>query len=306
VASAQQIGATYDYMDELFRLTFGEHADITGGLFDGDYTKSLEAAQRDKHAYVLGALGVEAGQRVLEVGCGWGPLLAAIRSRGAVGVGLTLSRAQQESCHRDGLDARLVDWKEVDIAALGRFDAVASIGAFEHFASKEDHRSGRQDQIYRDFFALCHSALRPGGRLFLDTMTWGKHPPSGTSFSTRAPRGSDERILAVLERFYPGSWLPEGPAHLAACAAPWFSEKECRNGRSDYVETMHRWGKIAEFSFPKLWASLKAVRFFVTDPDFRWKLESLFRSYNRVCFERGIMDHFQILFDRNITASSDK
>jgi cyclopropane-fatty-acyl-phospholipid synthase len=293
-------------MDEIFRLTFGEHPDITGGLFDGDFTRSLEDAQRRKHAYVLRALHVEPGHRVFEIGCGWGPMLHALRAHGALGVGLTLSPAQRDICCRSGLDARLLDWRDVDPDALGCFDAGVSIGAFEHFASKDDCRSGEQERIYRDFFALCHRMLRPGGRLFIDTMTWGEQAPRATAFSTAAPRGSDERMLAALERFYPGSWLPDDNEQVGRCAAPWFSVVEQRNGRADYVETMKRWSKVAEFSFPKLWASLKGLRFFVRDPDLRWKLESLHGSYNRVCFERGIMDHFQTVFERVDPASTDR
>jgi cyclopropane-fatty-acyl-phospholipid synthase len=299
MASARQIEATYDYMDELFRATFGPHADITGGLFDGNVSCSLEEAQRRKHEYVLRSLRIEPGHRVFEIGCGWGPMLNAIRSRGAHGIGVTLSPAQRDACRRDGLDARLVDWKELDAAELGAFDAVVSIGAFEHFASKHDYLAGRQQGIYRDFFALCHRMLRPGGRLFLDTMTWGKNAPSTTRFSIAAPRGSDERLLAVLERFYPGSWLPYGPEQIEACAeAECFRVAERRNGRADYIETMKRWGRVAEFSFPKLWAALKSLRFAIRDRDLRWKIESLAGSYNRLCFERGIMDHFQIVFER--------
>jgi hypothetical protein len=102
----------------------------------------------------------------------------------------------------------------------------------------------------------------------------------------------------VLERFYPGSWLPEGAEHVAACARPWFAEIRRRNGRADYIETMKRWGAVARPSPAKLWTLVKSLRFVLSDSDLRWKLESLRGSYNRICFERVVMDHFQFVFTR--------
>ena len=62
-----------------------------------------------------------------------------------VGVGVTLSSAQAASCRSHGLDARIQDAREVDRDGFGSFDAIASLGAFEHFCSPDDYRAGRQD-----------------------------------------------------------------------------------------------------------------------------------------------------------------
>ncbi len=53
------------------------------------------------------------------------------------------------------------------------FDAVASLGAFEHFCSPDDYQAGRQEEIYRDLFARVSSLLPPGGRFYLQTMVFG-------------------------------------------------------------------------------------------------------------------------------------
>jgi cyclopropane-fatty-acyl-phospholipid synthase len=58
---------------------------------------------------------------------------------------------------------------------FGRFDAVASLGAFEHFCSPEEYRGGRQDEVYRDFFARVATVLPDGGRLYLQTMVFGRN-----------------------------------------------------------------------------------------------------------------------------------
>jgi cyclopropane-fatty-acyl-phospholipid synthase len=62
---------------------------------------------------------------VLDLGCGWGPLLDFIRACGGEGVGVTLSSAQVDSCHRHGLDVHLMDVRDVSRDTFGRFDAVA-------------------------------------------------------------------------------------------------------------------------------------------------------------------------------------
>src|SRR3954468_1636452 len=137
MAERRDLEFTYSLIDRIFRLSLGELADFSGAKFDGDFSLSLEEAQRRKHENVADQIGIEAGRRILDLGCGWGPLLAFIRERGGTGVGVTLSSAQAEACRRPGLDARLEDARKVSREGFGTFDAVASLGAFEHFCSPE-------------------------------------------------------------------------------------------------------------------------------------------------------------------------
>src|ERR671914_398131 len=158
---------TYSLIDRIFRLSLGELADFSGAKYDGDFSLSLEQAQRRKHEYVAEQIGIGPGRRVLDLGCGWGPLLDFVRSRGGTGVGVTLSSAQAAACRRHGLEVHMRDAREVTRDTFGSFDAVASLGAFEHFCSPEDYEAGRQDRVYRDLFANIASTLPPGGRLYL-------------------------------------------------------------------------------------------------------------------------------------------
>src|SRR5947199_10756828 len=98
MASRHDLEFTYSLIDRIFRLSLGELADFSGAKYDGDFSISLEEAQRRKHEYVAEQIGVGPGRRVLDLGCGWGPLLAFIRSRGAEGVGVTLSSPQLAAC----------------------------------------------------------------------------------------------------------------------------------------------------------------------------------------------------------------
>src|SRR4051795_2867320 len=152
MADSKDLDFTYSLIDRIFRLSLGELADFSGAKYDGDFSMTLEEAQRRKHEYVAQSIGIEEGKRVLDLGCGWGPLLNYIRSRGATGVGVTLSSAQAEACRRNGLDARIDDARDVERDGYGEFDAIASLGAFEHFCSPDEYRAGRQEAIYGGLF----------------------------------------------------------------------------------------------------------------------------------------------------------
>src|ERR1700679_3938841 len=75
---------TYSLTDRLIRLSLGELPDFSCAKFDGDFSLSLEQAQRNKHRYVADQIGIGPGRRVLDLGCGWGPLLAYVRERGGI------------------------------------------------------------------------------------------------------------------------------------------------------------------------------------------------------------------------------
>src|SRR5919107_978372 len=133
MADRSDLEFTYSLIDRIFRLSLGELADFSGAKYDGDYGLSLEEAQRRKHEYVAEQIGIGPGRRVLDLGCGWGALLAFVRSRGGEGVGVTLSAAEVEACRRHGLKVHLKDARTLTPEDFGSFDAVASLGAFEHF-----------------------------------------------------------------------------------------------------------------------------------------------------------------------------
>ena len=85
MADRDDLDFTYSLIDRIFRLSLGELADFSGAKYDGDFSLTLEQAQRRKHEYVAEQIGIEPGRRVLDLGCGWGPLLDFIRERGGDG-----------------------------------------------------------------------------------------------------------------------------------------------------------------------------------------------------------------------------
>jgi len=138
---------TYDDLDQLWRISLGEHADISAAYYNGDYSKSLDQAQRDKHEWILKGTGFKPGCRVFDIGCGWGPMLKAIKDGGGDGIGLSLSPKQVEVCRQNGLNAILRDWKELQPGELGKFEVVISIGSFEQFCSVEEYFEDKRDKI---------------------------------------------------------------------------------------------------------------------------------------------------------------
>lgn len=154
MADQKDLEFTYSLIDRLFRLSLGEMADFSGAKYDGDFSLTLEEAQARKHDYVAEAVGIGPGRRVLDLGCGWGPMLDVVRRRGGTGVGVTLSSAQAKACRKHGLDVHLMDARQLKPDSFGQFDAVVSLGAFEHFCSPEEQAAGQQDDVYRDLFAL--------------------------------------------------------------------------------------------------------------------------------------------------------
>jgi cyclopropane-fatty-acyl-phospholipid synthase len=168
----------------------------------------------------------------------------------------------------------------------------------------DEYVHGKQDLIYRDFFRFCSDILPPRGRVFLQTMIWGKVIPHPNTLSLTAPEGTPERILARLARFYPGSWLPTSKEQILTAASDYFNFLHSNNGRLDYIETLERWGRNTAKLFKPayLWkTSREAARLIprlCTDPNFRIQIESLRHNDQQVCFLREIMSHERIFFEK--------
>lgn len=298
MAERRDLEFTYSLIDRIFRLSLGELADFSGAKYDGDFSLSLEDAQRRKHEYIAERIGIGPGRRVLDLGCGWGPLLNFVRERGGEGVGVTLSSAQAKSCCRHGLDVHLMDARELRRDTFGPFDAVASLGAFEHFCAPEDYRAGRQDDIYRNVFARAASVLPDGGRLYLQTMVFGCNMIPIDEVSIDATPDSDAWYLALMQHQFPGSFLPFGSEQVIRSAEPYFRLVESSSGRLDYLETIKQWrARFANRSIRRTLMKARLVPRYLTSREFRLAFTSGL-SANSVCFERQLLDHFRLVFHR--------
>jgi cyclopropane-fatty-acyl-phospholipid synthase len=298
MADRDDLEFTYSLIDRIFRLSLGDLADFSGAKYDGDFSLSLEEAQRRKHEFVAEQIGIGPGLRVLDLGCGWGPLLDFVRRRGGAGVGVTLSSAQAAACRRHGLDVHVHDARQVTRDSFGPFDAVASLGAFEHFCSPEAHRAGRQEEIYRGLFARLAGLLPDNGRLYLQTMVFGRNMIPVDRIDIDAPQDSDARYLALMGRQFPGSFLPYGQEQIIRSAGPHFRLVSSTSGRLDYIETIRQWRqRFATPSLSKILFKLQLLPRWLTSADFRLAFTSGV-SANSVCFERELLDHYRLVFEK--------
>jgi cyclopropane-fatty-acyl-phospholipid synthase len=298
MADRRDIEFSYTLTDKVIRLALGDLADFSGAKYDGNFSLTLEQAQRRKKEYIAEQIGIESGRRILDLGCGWGGVLDFVRERGATGLGVTLSSAQQESCRRHGLDARLYDARDVTAETFGPFDAVVSLGAWEHFASREDYDSERQDDVYRRIFANVASVLPSKGRFFLQTMVFGRNMIDVERVSRNAARESDAWYLAMMQAAFPGSFLPFGSEQVVRCAEPHFRLVSAISGRLDYIQTIKEWDKRTEAWNPRMtMLKVQLIPKWLTSSDFRFAFTSG-ASSNLVCFERQLMDHYRLVLEK--------
>ena len=191
----------YDVSNDFFALWLDRSMTYSCAFFSRDGS-SLEAAQDAKLELVCTKLGLRAGERVLDVGCGWGSFaIHAAANHGVKVLGITLSEPQAAEARRrvagrgleDRVEIRVADYRELEAEP---FDAIASIGMVEHVGSS---------QI--DVYAACLARLlRPGGRLLNHGIARLRHEdPEAGAFSERyvfpdaAPLHLS-RILFALER----------------------------------------------------------------------------------------------------------
>ncbi|MGA2763831.1 MAG: class I SAM-dependent methyltransferase [Spirochaetia bacterium] len=299
MASRQEMEYTYSLMDQIFRLSIGERGDFSGAMYDGDFSLSLEEAQDRKHRFIADMLNVGKGTRILDMGCGWGPLLAFFEELGAKAKGLTLSSAQAASCRRAGFDVEIMDCRAIRPETFGQFDAITSVGAFEHFCSVEEWQQGKQDAIYGSFFRTVADLLPVGGRLFLQTMVFGRNMIDYPRIDIHAERGSTPYVLAVMRRQFPGSWLPFGSEQIERNARPWFRTVFKGSGRLDYMETIRQWGtRYRRFSPKKYAFYLSLVPRYLARRDLRQRLSRDQLRSNILCFEREVLDHFRMVLEK--------
>jgi cyclopropane-fatty-acyl-phospholipid synthase len=300
MAGREEMDYVYSLIDTIFRLSLGETGDFSGAMYNGDFSLSLDEAQEKKHRFIAENLRIGKGTKVLDMGCGWGPLLQYLRGLGAKAIGLTLSSGQAESCRRSGLEVAIMDCRTITPQTFGGFDAVASLGAFEHFCSVEEWQAGKQDAIYKGFFRTVADLLPPGGRLYLQTMVFGRNMIDYKDIDIRADRDSTPYILANMRRQFPGSWLPYGDGQIEKNARPYFRTLFKSSGRLDYIETIRQWGKrYRKFDLKKYAFYLSLVPRWIASSSLRQRLSRDQLRSNILCFQREVLDHYRLVFEKN-------
>ncbi len=262
----------YDLSNEFYGLVLDETMAYSSAYF-GDTDQPLADAQRAKLDLICQKLQLEPGQRLLDVGCGWGSLiLHAAEHYGVTASGITLSAQQREYIAKQIADRGLTDQVSVehrDYRDLDRgqtYDAVASIEMGEHVGQ----------QNYPTYVSALFGAVRPGGRVLIQQMS----RRAGT-----APGGG-----AFIEAYIAGdmSMLPlsETTAFIEHAG---FEVLAVQNLRLDYVATARVW-------LANLESNYAAVVALVGDEVARvWRL---YLAGGALSFEEGRMGVDQILATR--------
>jgi cyclopropane-fatty-acyl-phospholipid synthase len=246
-----------------------------------DPAADIDAAQEAKLDLICRKLELREGQRLLDIGCGWGSLILFAAERyGVEAVGVTLSERQEAEANRraaaNGLSSRVRaevrDYRDLD--DLGPFHAVASVGMFEHVGIAN----------LRDYFGAAWRSLRPGGRFLNHGIASGK-PRAGFGPPGRG-RGS-----RFVERFvFPdGELVPVEQAIAIARGAVGFDLLDVQLLRPHYALTLRAWIERLE----RRWDA--AVISAGPEVARTWRL---YMSGARLGFERGDLDVAQLLLAR--------
>lgn len=232
-ASSAAIQSHYDIGNDFYHLWLDHDLNYSAAMWEAGDT--LDAAQVRKLDYHISQARAEGAARVLDVGCGWGALLRRlVEVRGArQAVGLTLSNAQAawiRSLHQTQIEVRVESWLHHQPSAP--YDAIISIGAFEHFARLEASNAEKIDG-YRAFFALCREWLKPQGRLSLQTFAYGSLRPREEVRHSTATRFLSSEIFPETD--------PPRLTDIAAAIEGYFEMLTLRNDRKDYGRTCRVW-----------------------------------------------------------------
>lgn len=248
----------YDVGNDFYELVLGPSLVYSCAVWT-DPSITLEQAQENKLELVSRKLGLRPGMRLLDVGCGWGSMvLHAAQHHGVEAVGITLSNEQAEMATKrvhdaglsDRIDIRVQDYRDV---IDGPFDAISSIGMFEHVGRK------RMEEYLRDL----HRLLVPEGRLLNHAISRPGYPQPDTLLgnSRKLYRrlatavGSDHTSRvesALIERYvFPDGELHEVGVLISMMQENGFEVRHVESLREHYDLTLRQWVRNLEANWDR-------------------------------------------------------
>ena len=269
-AARRNVAHHYDIGNDLYRLFLDDDLQYSCAYYT-DPANSLEQAQSDKKAHIAAKLALRPGQRVLDIGCGWGGTALYLNRVADVDVlGVTLSEEQLKVARERAAKAGVADrvkFELVDYRALdGRFDRIVSIGMFEHVGAAH----------YDEFFAKCRALLADDGVMLLHTI--GKYGKAGK------PEPFTDKYI------FPGYHLPSLEQIAAASARSRLITCDVETLRLHYAYTLREWLRRAEANRGKI-VALHDERFF--------RMWEFYLAGGVVGFENGTMCNYQLQYVRN-------
>ncbi|MGY4992742.1 class I SAM-dependent methyltransferase [Streptomyces sp. 900105245] len=215
----------YDVGNDFYELVLGPSMVYSCAYWEDDGT--LESAQRDKLELVCVKLGLTPGQRLLDVGCGWGSMVIhAAREHGVNAVGITLSQEQAAYARKRVADEGLTDRVEIRVqdyrdVADGPFDAISSVGMAEHVGAER----------YLEYANRLYALLKPGGRLLNHQIA---RRPQGDETAYRVDPFIDSYV------FPDGELAPLGTT-VTQLERAGFEVRDVESLREHYARTLRHW-----------------------------------------------------------------
>jgi len=241
---AAAISHHYDVSNDFYRMVLGPSMTYSCAVWD-DPSVGLERAQAAKYELICRKLGLRPGMRLLDVGCGWGGMvLHAAKHHGVSAVGVTLSTRQVEWAGKavaeaglgDRVEVRRQDYRDVDD---GPYDAISSIGMFEHVGLAQ------LGVYFRRLFGL----LPPGGRLLNHGIS---RPPFERSRFARA---------SFIDRYvFPDGELHEVGTVVSQVQKAGFEARHVESLREHYALTLRAWVRNLEAHWDDAVAEVGAAR----------------------------------------------
>ncbi|KIF74772.1 cyclopropane-fatty-acyl-phospholipid synthase [Streptomyces sp. 150FB] len=268
----QAISHHYDVGNDFYEMVLGPSMVYSCAYWDDASGFSLEDAQRDKLDLVCRKLALKEGDRLLDVGCGWGSMaMHAAREYGVSVTGVTLSREQAAYARKriaeegltDRIEIRVQDYRDV---RDGPYDAISSIGMAEHVGSVR----------YREYADDLYALLKPGGRLL-------NHQIARRPEKDEDAYKIDDFIDAYV--FPDGELAPLGRT-VATLEEAGFEARDVESIREHYALTLRRWVANLEAHWTE------AVR--ATSPG-RARVWRLYMAASALSFERNRIGVNQIL-----------
>ena len=270
VRSKKNVAHHYDLKDDLYALFLDQDRQYSCAYFT-DPGNDLEQAQGDKKAHVAAKLHLKPGQRVLDIGCGWGGTALYLNRVADVDVlGVTLSEEQLKVARRraeeagvaDRVKFELIDYRSLD----GRFDRIVSIGMFEHVGARH----------YDEFYAKCRDLLTDDGVMLLHTI--GKLGGAG------APDPFTDKWI------FPGYHLPSLSQMSAASEKVRLITSDVETLRLHYGYTLKLWLERAEAAKPEI-VAMYDERFY--------RMWTFYLAAAAVMFDKGAACNYQVQYIRD-------
>lgn len=225
--SQRNIHAHYDIGNDFYNLWLDKSLTYSSAIFEGDYSQLLQQAQTRKYQRIIDELGLKSGDKVLEIGCGWGGFAEHAAKLDIHVHGVTISQAQLEIAQKRIAANNLQYLAQLELRDYrdlqGEYDAIVSIEMFEAVG----------ERFWPEFFNILADRLKSNGKALVQSITIDERNferyRSNTDF--------------IQQYIFPGGMLPSPERFCAKAIKANFKVLDQYAFGKDYAETLRRWSQ---------------------------------------------------------------